>query len=381
MININPKNVKRFFIKFLFIGRNLSFFFLKIETFPTWGDYMFVNEVLVKRFGLNEALVIQNFAFWINLNKEKNRNVKEGRVWTFQTLNEISEKIKILSVDKIRYSLNKLIQQGVIVKGNFNKTKYDRTIWYAFEDETLLSSIIGKYTEKQNSQMETCIFPNRNLEIPEPIPNLETEYKTEVVEQPDNRLDKSSEATTTEILNNSELKEISDDLTSRGLSKNQAIKLTANYPKEYLSDKISLFDYLLKTNPQKMKNKARFLFMAIKDDWTDDAFEAYKKQKSKEILQNRLAEETKTSEKSRAEYNKHIESECQKEYLALSEAEKKGIDEKIFKELDTPFYKNNQTAFKIALESKRVLFVYNKVIDKIKEADKKRSDLREDYQG
>ncbi|MBP7553965.1 MAG: hypothetical protein KA885_11120 [Spirochaetes bacterium] len=342
---------------------------------------MVVNEGLVKRFGLNEALVIQNFAFWINLNKEKNRNVKEGRVWTFQTLNEISEKIKILSVDKIRYSLNKLIRQGVIVKGNFNKTKYDRTVWYAFQDETLLSSIIDKYTEKQNSQMEKGILPNRISEIPEPIPNLVTDNKKEViVELSDDQRDITSEATTNFNLD-SELKEISDDLTSRGLSKNQAIKLTTTYPKEYLSDKISLFDYLLKTNPQKMKNKARFLFMSINDDWTDDAFESYKKQKSKEILQNRLEKESKTSEKSKAEYNRYIESECQKEYLALSEAEKKEIDETIFKELDTPFYKSNQTAFNIALESKRVLFVYNKVIDKIKEKDKKTSDLREDCQG
>ncbi len=342
---------------------------------------MYVDEVLSKEYGVNAAILLQDFAFWISVNKKNKNNLKDGKIWTYQSLKSICDKFPFLSVDKIRYAIESLVKKKILIKNNFNKTKYDRTIWYAFEDETLLSSIIEKYTEKQNSQMEMGILPNRNLEIPEPIPNLETEDKTEVVEQNDRYVDNSNELTTTKIINESEVKEVATDLTSRGLSKNQAIKLTANYPKEYLSDKISLFDYLLKTNPQKMKNKARFLFMAIKDDWTDDAFEAYKKQKSKKILQNRLEKEIKTSEKSRAEYNRYIESECQKEYLALSEAEKKQIDETIFKELDTSFYKSNQTAFKIALESKRVLFVYNKVIDKIKETDKKRSDLREDCQG
>ena len=126
---------------------------------------MYVNKVLSKEYGLNAALLLQNFAFWISINKKNNNNLKEGRVWTYQTLKSLKDKFECLSIDKIRYAIESLVKKGILLKSNFNKTKYDRTIWYAFQDDALLEEIISKYNSKQISQMDNGILPDRIQEI------------------------------------------------------------------------------------------------------------------------------------------------------------------------------------------------------------------------
>ena len=58
------------------------------------------------------------------------------------------QKAKI-SLNKVRYTIDKLLSLKIIKKGNYNKTKYDRTCWYAFENDELLSEIINLITKKE----------------------------------------------------------------------------------------------------------------------------------------------------------------------------------------------------------------------------------------
>ncbi|HBD95735.1 MAG TPA: hypothetical protein DC057_16320, partial [Spirochaetia bacterium] len=113
---------------------------------------VYMNEELAKKYGINSAIILQNFAFWITLNKKNNSNYIDGKFWSFQTLKKLTDKFPFLTQNKIRYAIDKLVFEGILIKGNFNKTKYDRTVWYAFNDDTMLSTIIGDITK--NSQMD-----------------------------------------------------------------------------------------------------------------------------------------------------------------------------------------------------------------------------------
>ena len=88
-----------------------------------------------KKYGVDEAILIQNFAFWIAKNKANNRHEHEDRTWTYNSYKAFAELFEFWSEGQIRTRIESLIDQGVIIKGNFSKNTYDRTTWYAFKDE------------------------------------------------------------------------------------------------------------------------------------------------------------------------------------------------------------------------------------------------------
>lgn len=64
------------------------------------------------------------------------------------------------------------------------------------------------------------------------------------------------------------LSEIAQELYSRGLSKNAAIKLSERYPESLIREKLEIFDYLVESNSELIsKNRAGWLRRAIEEDW------------------------------------------------------------------------------------------------------------------
>lgn len=96
------------------------------------------NVEIASEYGIEEAILIQNFAFWIGKNSANKTSFFEGRYWTSHTLTALFELFpEFKSIDKTKRILKRLIDVGVLTKGNFNKTPMDRTCWYAFTDKGL----------------------------------------------------------------------------------------------------------------------------------------------------------------------------------------------------------------------------------------------------
>ena len=127
-----------------------------------------------KHYGVEEAILLHNFLFWIRHNRANRQNEHDGRTWTYNTLEAFAELFPFWSVRQIRRILDSLIEQGVIVKGNHNARAYDRTCWYALTDESLL-------------ELPTAICQNGQIEKPErskgsdrtgePIPDIKPDEK------------------------------------------------------------------------------------------------------------------------------------------------------------------------------------------------------------
>lgn len=107
--------------------------------------------------GINAAIVFENIKFWINHNEKNGKNLKEGKHWTYSTQKELSEQFEYLSVKQVRTALEKLETAGYIVKGNFNRSGYDRTCWYA----------LG---EKGQQEIEETTEENAPAAVPEIVP-------------------------------------------------------------------------------------------------------------------------------------------------------------------------------------------------------------------
>ena len=90
---------------------------------------------LATLYGMEEAVLIQHFQYWITFNKNLKRNFREGRTWTYQTRKEIQAHFPYWNEERIRYLCKKLVNKGVLIMGKFNKNPIDTTLWYAFKDE------------------------------------------------------------------------------------------------------------------------------------------------------------------------------------------------------------------------------------------------------
>lgn len=134
-----------------------------------------------KTYGVDEAIMLQNFIFWIRHNKANKENQHEveiegkaqTRTWTYNTVETFAELFPFWKAGQIRRILDSLIKQGVLVKSNHNARAYDRTCWYALADESLLElpSIC------RNQQMDLSKSTNATAETSEPIPDLKPDKK------------------------------------------------------------------------------------------------------------------------------------------------------------------------------------------------------------
>ena len=88
-----------------------------------------------EHFGKDEAALINYLQFWISNNKAKNKNFHDGKYWTFGSAVKLSETFTYWTPSKIKRLLVSLINQKVIISGNYNNHRYDKTLWYSFIDE------------------------------------------------------------------------------------------------------------------------------------------------------------------------------------------------------------------------------------------------------
>ena len=129
-------------------------------------------------YGVDEAIMIQNFQFWITKNKANNRHYHDGRTWTYNTIEAFTKLLPFWTRRQIERILNSLIEQKVLIKGVHNKTKYDRTSWYAFVDESLFINI-SPNGEMGNTKKEIGIHRTER-----PIPDADTDTITKTTTRP-----------------------------------------------------------------------------------------------------------------------------------------------------------------------------------------------------
>lgn len=125
-------------------------------------------------FGVNAAIILQNIKYWVDHNRANGTNFYDGRYWTFNSVKAFEELFPYMSANTIRNTLNKLQDAGLIVVGNYNKSAYDRTKWYALTEEAEAMFERGK-TICQNQQMDFDELTNQFDESNEPIPDINTD--------------------------------------------------------------------------------------------------------------------------------------------------------------------------------------------------------------
>lgn len=92
---------------------------------------------LAVRIGLNESIVLQQIHYWNVINENNKNNFRDGYYWTFNSVKEWNKQFPFWSKNTIVRLLNRLEDKGLVVTGNYNKLKFDRTKWYRIDYEVL----------------------------------------------------------------------------------------------------------------------------------------------------------------------------------------------------------------------------------------------------
>ena len=114
-------------------------------------------------FGVNGAILLNNLYFWVKKNRENDVNFHDDRYWTYNTLEAFAEQFPFWSKDQIKRIMKDLRDKGVILVGNYNANKYDRTLWYSVDFDKVESML-----------MDVAKSPYQEDEIATPIPDINT---------------------------------------------------------------------------------------------------------------------------------------------------------------------------------------------------------------
>lgn len=101
---------------------------------------------MAKEYGVENAVMIWNLQFWIELNETNGKHFYNGRYWTFNSVDAFMKQFPFWSRGQIRRILKSLEENDVIMTGNYNSSAYDRTMWYAFTD-----SFLHKHLQKSTN--------------------------------------------------------------------------------------------------------------------------------------------------------------------------------------------------------------------------------------
>lgn len=104
--------------------------------------YQFDTEHAAK-WGVNESIFLHNLIHWLRKNKAEGRNFQVGedgigRYWTYSTTRALAALYPFWKAHQVRYVIDSLKKQEVIVTGHFAQDAFDRTLWFALIDESLL---------------------------------------------------------------------------------------------------------------------------------------------------------------------------------------------------------------------------------------------------
>ena len=122
------------------------------------------------KYGVEKAVVLSNIRFWLNNNKNKDLSaVKyDGYYWMYNTAKDMSDVLPYFTQSKVQRLLKQLEDDGVLIVGNYNKVKYDRTKWYT----------LSEFTYDENCSTQTPELNIGNEQIEQPIQDSKTNTKT-----------------------------------------------------------------------------------------------------------------------------------------------------------------------------------------------------------
>lgn len=136
---------------------------------------LIILPMLAKAIGLNEAIVLQQMHYWIDINLKADKNFVDGYYWTYNTYEEWTKQFPFWSRNTIVRTIDSLRKMNLLVAENHNKMKADKTLWYRINHKVLDSietevfqafAQNGQIKKKDKSKQNQAFAQNGQMDLP-----------------------------------------------------------------------------------------------------------------------------------------------------------------------------------------------------------------------
>lgn len=163
------------------------------ELFIDKSKTLIVNTDLALVLGdLNEAIVLNQLNYWLEINKKAEKNLVDGKYWVYNSYSDWRiNNFPYWSEKTIQRTFTRLENKGVVLSANYNKLAIDKTKWYTIDTKKLqelvdkFNSDEDKMTNRQDNMTDrqdkmTCREGQNDRPIPEiTTENINRDYTTE----------------------------------------------------------------------------------------------------------------------------------------------------------------------------------------------------------
>ncbi len=107
-----------------------------------------IDRHLAAVLGLNEAIVLQQVHYWLEMNRKRKRNYHKGRYWTYNTMKKWQKEFPFWSIETVKRTFKRLKDANLIITNNFIIYQMDRNLWYTINYEELEKLYLYKTPHK-----------------------------------------------------------------------------------------------------------------------------------------------------------------------------------------------------------------------------------------
>lgn len=109
---------------------------------------------IARHIGVTAAVLYSHIIYWLRYNYCHDQNIIAEKVWTYDTIDDISSYLGFFSEKQVREALQILVETGYLIKDNHNKNKFDKTTWYSVPDQSIIQKELSKVTKSKSRGLQ-----------------------------------------------------------------------------------------------------------------------------------------------------------------------------------------------------------------------------------
>lgn len=121
------------------------------ELFIDKSKTLIINTDLALVLGdLNEAIVLNQLNYWLEINKKADKNFIDDRYWVYNSYSDWkANDFPYWSEKTIQRAFTRLESKGVVISANYNKLAIDKTKWYTINTKKL-QELVDKFNSDKD---------------------------------------------------------------------------------------------------------------------------------------------------------------------------------------------------------------------------------------
>ncbi|MFJ8529946.1 conserved phage C-terminal domain-containing protein [Bacillus sp. NPDC094106] len=132
---------------------------------------------LAKQIGLNEAIILQQIHYWL----KRSHHFYDEHYWIYNSVTQWKEQFPFWGESTIKRTIKSLEIQKLLLVGNYNKAKFDKTKWYTI-NYSVLRRLKSTDDDVNMTRPEGQYDPMQEVNMTRPIPENTQRLSTETTE-------------------------------------------------------------------------------------------------------------------------------------------------------------------------------------------------------